>query len=232
MPRLLVAHPIRPGLGDAHRAWCEEIRSRRDELGASRERVGILREIVWCHAPSNLAVLRIDGDDPLASLRRLEVSEDPFDRWFAARQHDVHGGPPLPAGAEPPEILTEYVDGEPDELEMFIAVAVPLLAGQTDRFRAAVDSAGASGEGGSRLRLWRMQQLAIWLQRSTSMGDVVIYDAVGDLPEMLRSLAESDDELVASQRAAIREWFGIDLTAEPWPLPVPARSWSAANAPF
>ena len=112
---------------------------------------------------------------------------------------------------------------------MFLAVAVPLVPGQTEPFRASVEASVRSGEGLARLRLWRMRRLTIWLQHVRGQ-DVVVYDAVGDLGELMESIAASDDPLVKQERDLIREWFGIDLTAESWPIPTAVLAWSSPDA--
>jgi len=224
--RLVAAHPILPGRAADHLAWCGEVKGRRAELAASRARVGLHRQLVW--ASPRFAVVRLDGEDPARAVTALAESDDPFDRWYAEREREIHGGPLLDGG-EPPTCLTEYADGEPDELDMFIAVAVPLRPGQTEPFRAAVEASGASGEGQARLRLWNMRRLAIWLQHLPD-GDVVVYDGVGDLGELMDSLARSDEPLVAAQREAIRVWFGIDLTTTNWPIPTAVLAWSSPDA--
>lgn len=228
MARLVAAHPILPGRGEDHLAWCSEIKERRTELAASRGRVGVERQLVWVHTSSDLAVVRLDGDDPVNAVGDLASSDDPFDQWYAEREREIHGGPLL-AGSDPPTCLTEYADGEPDELDMFLAVAVPLLPGQTESFRSSVEASAGSGDGLARLRLWRMRRLTIWLQRVRDQ-DIVIYDAVGDLGELLDSIAASDDPLVKDERASIREWYGIDLTAENWPIPTAVLAWSSPDA--
>lgn len=228
MSRLVMAHPVARGRGADHLEWCQEIRARRDEIEVSRLRVGITRQLVWTDPARDMAVVRIDADDPVASLEALSRSNDPFDRWYADRECDVHGGTLLDDGVVP-EVLADYRHGEPDELDMFIASAVVLRPGKTEVFRRAVEASVTSGSGESMLRMWDIRQLTIWLH-PTSLGDAVIYEAIGDLAEMMRSLAESDDPVVAPQRDSFRDRFGIDLTREPWPMPRPGWSWSAPSA--
>jgi hypothetical protein len=223
--RLVIAHPVAPGRGADHLAWCHEIRARRDELAASRERVGITRQVVWSHPPSDMAIVRIDADDPAAAIRALASSDDPFDRWYAQRECELHGTALLPDEAVP-EVLADYADGEPDELDMFIAVAVPLRPGWTERFRESIAQGIATGTGTKMVELWDVRRLTIWLH-VTSRGDVVVYEAVGDIHEMLRSLAEEQDPLMAAQRASVRDRFGLDLERESWPIPLPGFSWSS-----
>ena len=223
--RLVFAQPIRGGRGAEHLEWCRELRARRDELGASRRRAGIRRQITWSHPPSDLAIVRVDADDPVAAVRSLDASDDPFDRWYAARERDLHGASLLSDGVVP-EVLADYVNGEPDELDMFIAVGVRLRPGRIDSFRDALATSMATGSGVERIQQWDVRRLTIWLHR-TPRGDVAIYEAVGDLEAMLASLAESDHPQIVAQRAAVLDRFGIDLTRESWPIPQPGVSWSA-----
>lgn len=222
-----MAHPVVAGRGADHLAWCQELRARRDELEASRLRAGITRQVVWSHPASDMAITRIDADDPLAALEALEASDDPFDRWCRERERDLHVAPLLADGV--PEVLADYENGEPDELDMFIAVALVLRDGRTESFRASVAASVDAGTGEVMLERWDVRRLTLWFQ-PTSVGEVVIYEAIGDLSEMIRSLAESDDPLVVAQRAAILDRFGLDLTRESWPIPQPGLSWSAALA--
>ena len=82
----MAAHPILPGRAEEHLAWCEEVKARRAELAASRARAGVERQLVWVHASSDLAVVRLDGDDPVAAVGAMAASDDPFDRWYADRE--------------------------------------------------------------------------------------------------------------------------------------------------
>lgn len=224
--RLVMAHPIAPGRGAEHVAWCAEVRARRDELAASRQRVGITRHIVWTHVSTELAMVRVDADDPVASLRELAASDDPFDRWYAAQECALHGAPLLADGVVP-EVLADHADGEPDDLDMFIAVGLLLRPGRTAAFRLNVAASVASGTVSELLQLWDVRRLTIWLH-PTARGDVVIYEAAGDVSEMIRSLAESDHPRIVAQRASILDRFGLDLSRESWPIPLPGVSWSSS----
>lgn len=172
-----------------------------------------------------MAIVRVDGDDPAASLAALAELDDPFDRWYRERERDLHRGPLLSDGAEP-EVLADFANGEPDELDMFIAVALVLRPGRTESFRASVAANVASGYGDVMLERWNIRRLTLWFH-PTAVGEVVIYEAIGDLSEMIRSMAESDDPVVVAQRAAHLDRFGLDVTRESWPIPHPGFSWSA-----
>jgi len=230
VPRLLIAHPVLPGRADDHRSWCDELRRRRNDLAGSRRRAGISRQIVWFHPPSGIAVTRIDADDPIAAITALRSSTDPFDQWDAATELAVHGSSLADAGRSAPEQLTEYRNGEPDELDMFIAIAVPVVPGATELLRTAVRHSTDSGDGLERARRWRLKRLTVWLHQ-TPAGDVAIYESVGDIATMVRSLAGDTDPLIAGQREWFQRLFGIDVATEQWPIPLPALSWSAPTAP-
>ena len=167
----------------------------------------------------------MDADDPLTAVRSLHASDDPFDRWYAARERDLHGAPLLADGVVP-EVLADYIDGEPDPLDMFIAVGVHVRPGRLESFRRELATSMATGSGVERIRQWDVRRLTIWLHH-TQRGDVAIYEAVGDLAAMLGSLAESDHPRIVAQRAAVLDRFGIDLTRESWPIPQPGLSWTA-----
>ena len=104
--------------------------------------------------------------------------------------------------------------------------ALLLRPGRTEVFRSSVAESVAAGKVPELLRMWDVRRLTIWLH-PTSRGDVVIYEAAGDVSEMIRSLAESDHPRIVAQRASVLDRFGLDLTRESWPIPQPGYSWSA-----
>jgi hypothetical protein len=230
MARLLTVHPLRPSAAGRHRRWCEEVRARRREFAASREAVGIVRQVCWLQPQLDLAVVRVDGADPAASVAALATSAAAFDRWYASMEREIHGSALSEAGSA--ELLSEYENGSVDPFDMFVAAAVPLLPGRTDEYCARIARSVESGDGHARVERWGLTQMAVWLQRYRGgpvrdAFDAVVFELTGDVPGMLRILATADDADSAAQRALARECFGLDWALEPFPLPDPAYAWSA-----
>jgi hypothetical protein len=225
MDRLLLSHPLVPGSVGGFLVWCDELRARRPELERSRQRVGLTRQVMWVHPDAELAVVCLEAEDPLAAYLRLGDSADPFDQWYRRRELYLHGAPLLAEDRPPSVALTEYRNGEPGPLDMFIAAAFPIMAGKTDLLTSAVRASTEGGGGLERVRRWGLKRLTIWLQ-TTPTGDVVIYESVGEIPEMVRSLTSDTDPLIEEQRRIIDEVFGLDLATSSFPVPLPAFSWS------
>jgi hypothetical protein len=230
MRRLLAVHHLAPGAVDAHHAWCEELRRRRDEFAESRLALRICRQVFWLQPVFDLAIVRTDAEDPVTALGELARSTTPFDRWYAQRERDIHGRPLLPAGQAPPELLSDRNVDEIDAFDLFVATAIPVLPGRTEAFRRDIADSVRSGAGRARLERWQAKRLAVWLQ-STDRGDVVVYEAAGDVPHMLRSLTTDDDPDTREQRALVQRTFGLDVARTSYPIPEPAFAWSTDEAP-
>lgn len=230
MPRLLATHPLRPGASARHRQWCAEIRARRAEFGASREVVGITRQVCWVQPRQQLAIVVVEGHDPARSVAELATPSGDFDRWYLSTELDVHGSPLCAAGAA--ELMSEYANGTVDPFDMYVAAAVPLLPGRTDDYCDRITRSVATGDGQARVERWGLSHMAVWLQRypggpHRDPFDTIIFELAGDVPAMLRMLATATDADSAGQRALSRECFGLDWAVEPFPLPDPAYAWSA-----
>lgn len=226
-----MAHPLRVGASESHEAWCHELSARRDEFGRSRDRAGITRQVVWLQPDADLAVVRTDAEDPHTALEALATSPEPFDRWYAEQELNVHGRPLHLAGG-PPELLADYREGTTDPFDFFVAVALPLLPGQTERYcraiRANAQSAEASG-GADRVRRWGLNRMGIWMQR-VGEQDIVVYELAGDIPRMVQILADADGPDMDQQRAFFRSSFGRDFASGDFPVPRPSFAWSSAGA--
>lgn len=223
--RLLLSRPLVPGALDDFLRWCDELRARRDELERARTSAGSTRQVMWVHPESELVVVCLEGTEPTTALRSTWSSDEPFHRWHRLRELDVFGAPLLAEGQEPAEVLTEYRNGEPGPFDMFIAAGLPVLPGKEQLLRSAVEVSTGGGGGLQRVRRWGLKRLTVWLQHSADR-DLVIYESVGDVPEMVRSLTLDEDPLIAEQRRIIDEVFGLDLASTSFPVPLPAFSWS------
>lgn len=97
------AVPLLPGKASAdreamHSCWRGE---RETAHGASRERLGIIRESAWIQSTpaADMVIVHFEARDVERALRGMGHSEDPFDRWFREHCADVHGidlADPLP----------------------------------------------------------------------------------------------------------------------------------------
>ncbi|MDX1664066.1 MAG: hypothetical protein R3272_09745 [Candidatus Promineifilaceae bacterium] len=94
MTAMVLTAPILPGKVEAWRRFCQEINGRRRrEYERSRRQLGIASEAVWLlrTARADIAVVRLDADEPEHLLSRLAASDQPFDRWFKERLHAICG---------------------------------------------------------------------------------------------------------------------------------------------
>ncbi len=227
MPSIISAHPLLPGRESDHREWCRELRDRRDEYGASRAGVGLDHVASWAQPDLGLTVVRLAGHDPRASLRRLDRSDTPFDRWYRERELEIHGRP-LSEAAVPTEVIADHVHAAVDPLDPYMALALPLLPGRTEEFRHVMRLGVKSGRGAERARRWGVTRLTAHLQHCDGR-DLLIYEISGDLANMVRSLAGGDGRGMEDERWLFRHHFGIDLQAGELPIPEPALAWSSAS---
>lgn len=94
MATLVLTAPILPGKLEAWRRLCQEIDGRRrQEYETSRRQLGIVSETVWLLRTrhTNVAVVRVDAEEPEHLLARLAASKHPFDRWFKEQLHQICG---------------------------------------------------------------------------------------------------------------------------------------------
>ncbi len=87
------APPILPGKVEAWREFCREIGEHPNEHAASRRRLGIRRETAWLQQVpqrGSLAVVVWEVEEPGRVYTGLEASDDPYDRWFAARLEQIN----------------------------------------------------------------------------------------------------------------------------------------------
>jgi hypothetical protein len=82
---LAFAAPIQPGKTDAGRAWSKEaFGDRKKEMTESRLALGSSREEVFVNQTpqGDVAVIYIEGEDPIRANREFAASNAPYDRWF------------------------------------------------------------------------------------------------------------------------------------------------------
>lgn len=88
---------------------------RRESFRDARRRAGIVREAVWLQsAPDGaLAIVYLEADDLDAAFAIWASSAEPFDTWFRAHAHHVHGV----AGDDAfraPELVLDFDTGRTD----------------------------------------------------------------------------------------------------------------------
>jgi hypothetical protein len=91
-PGLAFFAPIRPGATDAGRQFVQEAYvDRRDDLAASRRKLGIIQETVTLnHTPiGDVVCVYIEGDDPVDGNRRFAASRSEYDVWFKDRAASI-----------------------------------------------------------------------------------------------------------------------------------------------
>lgn len=230
MTSLLTAHPLEPGNVEHYRDWCATLRERRHEFESSRRAAGIDRFQVWFQPDAGLAVVRLDADDPLAALERLEESTDQFDRWYQECEMAYHGVPLRVVASEPAELVADHDHAPVDPFDPYMAMALPLLPGRAHAFRAIMRRGVETGEGPAHARGWGVNRLTVHIQRVGDC-DVVLYEVSGDLPRMVREVAGLDSAAMRLERRLFRDHFGIDVEAGELPVPEPAFAWSAAPSP-
>jgi len=82
---LAFAAPLQPGKTDAGRAWAKEaFENRKGELTESRLALGNTREEVFVNQTpqGDVAVVYIEGEDPVRANGEFAASNAPYDRWF------------------------------------------------------------------------------------------------------------------------------------------------------
>lgn len=227
---MLTAHPLVPGNVEPYRSWCAALRERRHEFERSRRAVGIDRFQVWSEPDVGLAVVRLDGDDPLAALERVEESTDDFDRWYQECEMAFHGVPLRAVASVPAELVADHDHAPVDPFDPYMAMALPLLPGRTDAFRNIMRRGVETGDGPAHASGWGVNRLTVHIQRVDDR-DVVLYEVSGDLPRMVREVAGIESPAMRLERRLFRDHFGIDLAAGELPVPEPAFAWSAPPSP-
>jgi hypothetical protein len=93
----MIAAPV----PDAAKFWkmCREMTARTSEHRESRERSGITLERAFYLHDAKMAVVYLEGDDPVASMEKAMASTAAYDKWFTGEVAAVHG---MDMSAKPP----------------------------------------------------------------------------------------------------------------------------------
>jgi len=95
---------------DAAKFWqlCREMSQRYAEHSESRARHGITLERAFLMHDAKMAVVYIEGDDPVAAMERSMASTAGYDKWFTQEISRVHGIDFAAAKPPPPEPLFAF----------------------------------------------------------------------------------------------------------------------------
>ncbi|MHB1416257.1 MAG: hypothetical protein ACYC1C_13495 [Chloroflexota bacterium] len=114
MSLLAMATPILPGKTEEWRRFAEELRgSRYREYAASRRRLGVRERVFFQSTPNgDMAIVTLEGDDPVRAFQQLGVGNDDFTRWFVQRVKEIHGlDLTQPLAVPLPELLVDTQAG-------------------------------------------------------------------------------------------------------------------------
>jgi hypothetical protein len=104
--------PILPGKLEAFKQLDEEMQGARfEEYRQSRQRMGIVREVVSHMATpqGDFACVFHEGEDIAKAFRMAATSEEPFDRYFRDRIAEIHGvTPEMLQGPLPATVYMDY----------------------------------------------------------------------------------------------------------------------------
>jgi hypothetical protein len=110
MATLAMALPILPGKTDDFKAFMAELNGPKlGEFEASEANIGLVQEGWFLQSTpmGDLAVVHVEGNDPLASFGAFVGSDRPFDVWYKDRIKDLTGVD-LTQPAPPPEKLMDW----------------------------------------------------------------------------------------------------------------------------
>ncbi len=85
--------PILPGKTEQWHRFADELRGPRfRDYSASRRRLGIRERVFFQSTPlGDLAIVTLEGDDPVHSLMNFASGNDEFTRWFVQQVKEIHG---------------------------------------------------------------------------------------------------------------------------------------------
>jgi hypothetical protein len=111
MAVFLGAFPVLPGREADARKFAQETLDRREEFGASQQRLAVTRE-EWALQQTpmgSLVIVRFETDDVERAFAGLAESSEPFDVWFRQRVLDITGVDlSAPMESPPPEIILDW----------------------------------------------------------------------------------------------------------------------------
>jgi hypothetical protein len=112
MATISFAAPILPGKLEAWRRFNQEtLGSRFKEYQASRQRLGITKELSWLQQTpaGDLAIVYIELKDPERLFGEIARSTDPFNVWFRQQVLEIHGlDLAQPSDEPPPQLEFEW----------------------------------------------------------------------------------------------------------------------------
>jgi|GEM_PF-2692794 len=187
---------------------------RRDQ-DASRRRLGMIRERWWVQQTpkGGVVILLLEGDDPAEATRRLAESTDAYDEWFkdsANATLDLDLSQPLDLE---PELLYSSVKYY-QQGKQGVAMAVPLLPGQTDAWRALAEQVGGDGRADFDDLHHRVGLQEKWWLEETPEGDLAImYLESDDLDRAVSGLVASDHPYDVWYKEQLRQLQGADWGA-------------------
>ena len=88
------AIPVVPGKEELDRRTFDEmLDGRRDEYEAALRNAGLTRQTVWHQETPDgtVAVVYVEGDDPVAGIAQFGSSGEPLNAWFREKMTEVHG---------------------------------------------------------------------------------------------------------------------------------------------
>lgn len=94
MASLASAFPILPGKTEQWKHFCQEMAGpRRSEYEASRNRLGVTREVVYLQQTpqGEMAVVYVEAQNIPRIFEGFGTSQEPFDVWFRQQVKDIHG---------------------------------------------------------------------------------------------------------------------------------------------
>lgn len=89
-------------------ALCRDMTARYVEHGESRSRVGATLERAFYLHDARMAVVYLEGDDPMAAMEKSMHSDAGYDRWFTEQISAVHGIDFRAQKPPRPELLISY----------------------------------------------------------------------------------------------------------------------------
>jgi hypothetical protein len=91
---LVIASSILPGKSEAWRRFTQEmLASRREEYEASRQQLGITKELMWLIQTSrgDTVIVYLETEEHEHVMAKLIASTLPFDSWFKRQILEIHG---------------------------------------------------------------------------------------------------------------------------------------------
>lgn len=209
MSTYLFAAPLLPGKTESWKKYVKEVDGlRREEHHRARQRAGMNVEQVWLqHTPSgDMAVVRLETDDPRKLFDYLMKSDDPFDRWFRDKILTESHGLDLTEESSPNEKILGYQD------EAFnpntYAFVMPIPSGKAETLRKNLTEMREQryDELHRRNQKIGLHAVQVWLQR-TPKGDFAVVRWDTDNPQKVY-------DYMATSQEPFDKWFREKILGE------------------